>query len=266
MLTAVALRADPAVMARLGGPSRTSGDSLRSRIDVLLTRVGRIRGVRLFGRPDRLAGRLAAAGWDVSLEWVLGAKAAVALGVLLIAVSAPPLRLVAPILAVACFLAPDITAGRAAKARRAMADAEVPAFLDLLAAGSMAGLAAPLSLRRAADGVRGPLADELQGAAAAVELGGRWRDELRVVAERLALPDLRRAVTAITRTEVLGSSLADTIRELADDVRDDRRNRAAEQARKAPVKMLFPLVFMILPAFLLLTVVPVLLSTLRSIR
>jgi tight adherence protein C len=39
-----------------------------------------------------------------------------------------------------------------------------------------------------------------------------------------------------------------------------------ERARKAPVKMLFPLVFLVLPAFLLLTVVPVLLSTLRSIR
>jgi tight adherence protein C len=70
----------------------------------------------------------------------------------------------------------------------------------------------------------------------------------------------------MVRTERLGSSLADALRELADEVRDERRQNAAERARKAPVKMLFPLVFMILPAFLLLTVVPVLISTLRSIR
>jgi tight adherence protein C len=207
-----------------------------------------------------------AAGWDAPVERIVGWKVLVAVTGGLLGASLSPLRIVSPILAVVGFLAPDIWAGRAAKARRRMADAEVPAFLDLLAAGSMAGLAAPLALQRAANGVGGPLAHELQGAAAAVALGGRWGDELREIADRVGLPDLRRAVTAITRTEVLGSSLADTIRELADDVREDRRNGAAEEARKAPVKMLFPLVFMILPAFLLLTVVPVLLSTLRSIR
>ena len=56
------------------------------------------------------------------------------------------------------------------------------------------------------------------------------------------------------------------VQRLAADVRETRRSRAAERARTAPVKMLFPLVFLILPAFLLLTVVPVLLTTVRSIR
>ena len=61
-----------------------------------------------------------------------------------------------------------------------------------------------------------------------------------------------------------GSS-ADAQRRSGADVRAERRALAAERARTAPVKMLFPLVFLILPAFLLLTVVPVLLSTVRSI-
>jgi tight adherence protein C len=73
-------------------------------------------------------------------------------------------------------------------------------------------------------------------------------------------------VSAVTRTETLGASLAEALRDLAEDVREARRARAAEIARKAPVKMLFPLVFMILPSFLLLTVVPVLIATLRSIH
>ena len=54
--------------------------------------------------------------------------------------------------------------------------------------------------------------------------------------------------------------------ELAATVRQARRAATLERARTAPVKMLFPLVFLILPAFLLLTVVPVLLTTVRSIR
>lgn len=154
---------------------------------------------------------------------------------------------------------------RAAKRHRAAADSEIPQLLDLLAAGSSAGLAAPLALRRAADGLIGPLADELRATVHAVDLGARWRDELEALAERLDLPDLRRTVSALTRTETLGASLAQATAELAGSVRQARRAATMERARTAPVKMLFPLVFLVLPAFLLLTVVPVLLTTVRSI-
>lgn len=154
---------------------------------------------------------------------------------------------------------------RANRRRRAAVDAEIPQLLDLLAAGSSAGLAAPLALRRAVDGLAGPLADEIRATVRAVDLGARWRDELDALAERLDLPDMRRTVAALTRTESLGTSLAQGTAELAAAVRRSRRAATAERARAAPVKMLFPLVFLVLPAFLLLTVVPVLLTTVRSI-
>ena len=151
--------------------------------------------------------------------------------------------------------------------RRARAvDAEIPQLLDLLAAGSSAGLAAPLALRRAADGLRGPLSDEVRMTTEAVELGARWRVELHAMSDRLDLPDLRRTVSVLTRTETLGSSLEAATAELATTVRQARRAAITERARAAPVKMLFPLVFLVLPAFLLLTVVPVLLTTVQSIR
>jgi tight adherence protein C len=158
-----------------------------------------------------------------------------------------------------------VFASRAGRRRRAAIDAEIPQLLDLLAAGSSAGLAAPLALRRAADGLAGPLADEVRATVRVVDLGARWRDELDALAERLDLPDLRRTVAALTRTESLGASLAQATAELASSVRQARRAAMAERARTAPVKMLFPLVFLVLPAFLLLTVVPVLLTTVRSI-
>ena len=152
-----------------------------------------------------------------------------------------------------------------ARRRRAM-DAEIPQLLDLLAAGSAAGLSAVVGLERAVTGLRGPLGRELRGSLDAVELGSRWRDELGAVAERLSLPDLKRTIAVVTRTETLGASLTDATRDLAADVRSARRAAVAERARAAPVKMLFPLVFLVLPAFLLLTVVPVLLTTVQSIR
>jgi len=152
-----------------------------------------------------------------------------------------------------------------ARRRRAM-DAEIPQLLDLLATASAAGLSAVVGLQRSVSVLRGPLGAELRTSLDAVDLGARWREELAAVTERLGLPDLRRAVAVLMRTETLGTSLTEATRELAADVRRSRRAAVAERARAAPVKMLFPLVFLVLPAFLLLTVVPVLLTTVESIR
>lgn len=177
-----------------------------------------------------------------------------------------PLPLVMPIGLGMVFLVRRASRTRSRQRYRRSVDEEIPQLLDLLAAGSSAGLAAPLALSRATKGLRGPLADEILVVTRSVELGARWRDELRALTDRLDLPDLRRAVSVLTRTETLGSSLEDATAELAASVRQARRAAVMERARSAPVKMLFPLVFLILPAFLLLTVVPVLLTTVQSIR
>jgi tight adherence protein C len=190
---------------------------------------------------------------------------AVVVGIMCLAAPAPA-PFLAPLVGVVAWRLPVFVHGRAVRRRRAAADAELPQLLDLLAAASSAGLSASLALSRAARALRGPLAEELGGVVRAVDLGGRWRDELRATADRLELPDLRRTVAALTRTETLGSSLATSMQELAERVRSSRRAAVTERARTAPVKMLFPLVFLVLPAFLLLTVVPVLLTTLQSIR
>jgi tight adherence protein C len=154
---------------------------------------------------------------------------------------------------------------RAARRRAHAVDAAVPQLLDLLAAGSSAGLSAELAVRRGAEALAGPLGEDLRALFARADIGARWRDELAAYVERSGSSDLRRAVAVLERTEALGSSLVDATAELAVAVRQARRAAVLERARTAPVKMLFPLVFLILPAFLLLTVVPVLLTTLRSI-
>lgn len=193
--------------------------------------------------------------------------------VLLAAVPVILIAFIAPMVAASVALAvsalawrlPSWRRTRAERRHRRAVDEGVPQLLDLLAAGSSAGLSAELSLRRAQPALRGPLAEELGRVLEAVDLGARLRDELSDLAERITLPDLRRAAAVVGRTERLGSSLAEATTELAATVRATRRARITERARTAPVKMLFPLVFLILPAFLLLTVVPVLLTTVRSI-
>jgi tight adherence protein C len=188
------------------------------------------------------------------------------IGVLIGAMLPFPGVLLTPLLCAIGARIPVISEGRIRRRRRAAADAQVPQLLDLLAASSSAGLSGQLALRRSVEALGDPLAVEFARALDAVDLGARWRDELKNVAERLDLPDLRRTVAALSRTETLGASLAEATAELAASVRSARRAAVTERARTAPVKMLFPLVFLVLPAFLLLTVVPVLLTTVQSIR
>ena len=208
--------------------------------------------------------RLDRSGADRSEREVLASKALLAAAAMLVgsATVGPVLGVPA---AVVGWRVPDLALARLARRTSAAADREIPVLLDLLAVATSAGLPPQLAFRRAVEAATGPLADELRSVLDASDLGGRWRDELIVVGDRLALPDLQRLLGALARTDSLGSSLGEEIEHLASDVREVRRAAAAQRARTAPVKMLFPLVFLVLPAFLLLTVVPVLLTTVRSI-
>jgi tight adherence protein C len=251
--------ADRPSRARLGIPPGP-GPSLE-RASAAVGRLPVIRRIRL---SERTRARLASAGLPGREREVVAAKVMLALGVGLAC------ALVLPILALplgaVCYGAPDLVVARLARRRRASADREIPVLLDLLALATSAGLPPQLAFRRAVETAEGPLADEMRSVLNATDLGGRWAEELSSAAKRLALPDLRRLVGALTRAQTLGASLAEEISRLASDVRERRRAGATERARAAPVKMLFPLVFLVLPAFLLLTVVPVLVTTVQSIR
>ena len=226
----------------------------------LLSRIGSLPLVRL-ARPSVVVDLPDAP----SSEELAGARVVLAvcgavLGVL------GPVPVLAPVLAFAGFRIPEVWLGRKRTARLHAAERELPLFLDLLASSVFAGLSGPLAVRAAVAVSEGPLAEEFARALAAADLGARWRDELTSVGDRIASADLHRAIGILARSDALGASLSERLAEVATDARESRRSVTMERARRAPVKMLFPLVFLILPSFLLLTVVPVLLTTIRSIR
>jgi tight adherence protein C len=260
----VAVRVDADVAAGLGIGRAVRRRSLGSR---WMRAVGARGWLRRLSRAEVLTMQLEAAGSSTTVESVIAGKLALGIAGCVLGVMSPmPGPLLAPVLAAAAFQGPDLVLRKASARRIRQADREVPLMLDLLAAAASSGLSGQLALGAVIDAVEGPLADELAGALRAVDLGARWRDALQLVAERLDLQDLRRAIGVLTRSDSLGSSLVESLGTIAKDAREARRSATTERARKAPVKMLFPLVFLVLPAFLLLTVVPVLLSTLRSIR
>jgi tight adherence protein C len=170
------------------------------------------------------------------------------------------------ILAAAGFALPDIVLARRNAFRRSAAAAAAPDLLDVLAIGVTAGLTPRLALERGAAVVEGPLAEELAGTTADLELGLPWREVLGGLVDRTGSADLRRLATTLQRSERLGTPVAERLRALAREVREERRAREEERARRAPVIMLLPLVFLILPAFVVSAVVPALLVAARSIQ
>jgi tight adherence protein C len=77
--------------------------------------------------------------------------------------------------------------------------------------------------------------------------------------ERNGVDDLKSLSALIIQSDRLGASMAKTLRSHADVLRTKRRQRAEEEARKLPVKMLFPLAFFILPALFVVAVGPAIL-------
>lgn len=144
-------------------------------------------------------------------------------------------------------------------------DGELPLLLDLLASATAAGMSGPVAFGAAATALRGSLGDPLRAVAAATALGAPLAVGIRDAATRLGLPDLSRAAAILERSGSLGVPVSVALRELAAEHRRARRRAAEQRARTAPVRMLFPLVFLILPAFLLLTVVPMLIATVGSL-
>jgi pilus assembly protein TadC len=232
-----------------------------------LHRVGRSALVRALVSASRIEAAAANAGVPIDVSALAGGAAIVAGAALLLALAVGERgALLAPVLAAVVLRVPVFATANAAARRTRAVERDVPLLLDVLSLASYAGLPAPAALQRAVAVIDGPLADELSRALQDVELGARWRERLGELADRLEAPDLRRTIAVLRRSESIGSGTAEPVTVLADEVRAARRASISERARKAPVQMLFPLVFLVLPAFLLLTVVPVLVATLGSIR
>jgi tight adherence protein C len=154
---------------------------------------------------------------------------------------------------------------RTAARRQAARAAVAPAVLDLLGAGLRAGLNPHLAVLRVAERAPDALRDELAEAAAVLRLGGTPAAALRVAAERAGVDELRAAASALEAAERWGAPPAEALAARAEALRSRARLRAEAEAGRAAVRLAFPLVLCFLPAFVLLTVVPTVAGSLRSL-
>lgn len=144
-------------------------------------------------------------------------------------------------------------------------DREVPELVDLLVTTVEAGVGFAAALQTTARRVEGPLGQELRVALSEQGMGLTIQEALANMLSRANSPALRVFVQAIIQGEMLGVSIGKILRDLAVDMRKRRRQAAEERAQKAPTKIIFPLVLLILPAIFIVAVGPIVFSFLNGL-
>jgi tight adherence protein C len=140
----------------------------------------------------------------------------------------------------------------------------LPDALDLLTISVEAGLGFDAALAKVTEKWDNELTREFMRVIAEMRVGKKRRDALRDMAARVDIPDVTTFVAAIVQAEQLGVSIAKVLRIQSEQMRIKRRQRAEELARKAPLKMMFPLVFLIFPAIWIVLMGPAILIVKNS--
>ena len=132
----------------------------------------------------------------------------------------------------------------------------LPELIDILIATIEAGLGFSAALSLVSQRMVGALGDELRLTMKQQSLGMTIQQALDGMIERVDTPSARAFVRTAGRGETLGVSIGPVLRELSSDQRRRRRQAAREKMQKAPIKMLFPMMFLIMPALMIVLMYP----------
>jgi tight adherence protein C len=214
------------------------------------------------GTSDRLARMLDVAGnppdWPV--ERVLGAKGVsmivfAVIGLLLGGLSLTGM-IVAVIAGAAGLFLPDLLLYNAGLKRQDQLRTGLADALDMLTVCMEAGQSFDGALLQVARSVEGPIAGEFARVLSEIQIGRTRGQAFQGMGERTTPPEVKTFVSAIVQADRLGLPVANVLREQAREMRLIRRQRAEEKAQKIPVKILFPMLFCIFPALLVVVIGP----------
>jgi tight adherence protein C len=132
----------------------------------------------------------------------------------------------------------------------------LPDSLDLLTIMVEAGLGFDAALARLVEKAQNELSQEFAQVLSEVRLGTSRREALRQLGGRTNVEDVSTFVTSLVQADQLGVSISRVLRVQSAQMRIKRRQRAEEAAHKAPIKMLFPLAFLIFPAMFIIILGP----------
>ena len=224
---------------------------------------------------ERLRKNLVSAGmYNMSPRMVIGYQLLLALvlpaiwiWLALAAGTAAGLTIIATLFfAAAGWVAPGFIVQRRAENRLHRIDRGMPELIDLLVVTVEAGLSLSAAMQIAGERMKGPLGDELRIVLQEQRMGLTPVQALENMVGRCPTPAVESFARAMVQGQLLGVSIGQILRSLAIEMRKRRRAHAEQQAQKAPIKMLFPLVFMIFPALFVVILGPAIVSILHALK
>ena len=168
--------------------------------------------------------------------------------------------LLAIAVAVASYLGPSAWLDRKASERQSIIERQLPDVMDQLTVSVEAGLGFDAAMARSAEGRTGPLADELRRVNQDIQVGMPREEALERMIERTEVADLRQFVVSVRQSTKHGLPIGRVLRVQSQELREKRRARVEEKAASLPVKIVFPLVFCILPSLFVVILGPAALS------
>jgi len=157
------------------------------------------------------------------------------------------------------YMLPALTVFRKARTRVREMKETLPDTLDLIVVCVEAGMGVDSALTRVGREQNNQglaLGEEFLLATQEMQAGAPRKEALLRLADRAGIDELKAMVTFLTQTEEMGGSISRSLRVYAETMRDKRSQRAEEAARKTVIKLIFPLVFFILPAIFILLLGP----------
>lgn len=167
---------------------------------------------------------------------------------------------------VAGYMLPRLLLHNAGVKRQQQLLRSLPDVMDALVIGVEAGLGLDSAMDHVGRSMTGPMSDELRRVLQEMRLGVSRAEALRSLSARTSVRDLKRLFTALVQAGELGISVANILREHAQDQRTRRRQRAEEMAQKVPVKLIFPVMFCMLPAIFVILIGPAVLQLIKSFQ
>jgi len=170
------------------------------------------------------------------------------------------------ILGIIGFLLPTYWLSNKVKKRRIQIFHDLPDVLDLMTVCVEAGLSMESAMLRISQDrqfAKSPLAQEMKICIQESRAGKPRHEALKDMADRIGESDVKAFSAMLIQTERLGTSLAESLRVHSDSLRIRRRQLAEERAAKTAIKLLFPLVFLLLPSMFVVIGVPAMIRIMR---
>ena len=214
---------------------------------------------------DGLEVKLVQAGhpYGLDLARLLAIKLVMSFGsaFLLILIGAPVIGMIA---ALVLFFLPDYWVMSVREKRQDAIRSQAPDIIDQLTICVEAGLGFDAALTRVVNTSEGPLADELQRTLSDMQAGVPRAQALRIMGDRVQIPEVRQLVTALLQAQKHGVALADTLRIQSAEMRTKKKQHAEEKAAKLTLKMIFPIIFCFMPVFMIVSVLPTVLLMIKN--